>query len=84
MAKYTTNQIIREVQREIEQRKRVYGRMVETGALTRDHADYRIGIMQQSPRTIRQRRGSSTHDRSIDHPPRRARIVGSHPSRRIR
>ena len=47
VAKYTTNQIIREVQREIEQRKRVYGRMVETGAMTQDQADYRIGIMEQ-------------------------------------
>ena len=47
VAKYTTNQIIREVQREIEQRKRVYGRMVETGAMTQDRADYRIGIMEQ-------------------------------------
>ena len=47
VAKYTTNQIIREVQREIGQRKRVYGRMVETGAMTQDQADYRIGIMEQ-------------------------------------
>jgi ATP-dependent Lon protease len=46
-AKYTRVQIVRELKREIEMRRRVYGRMVETGAMKQKDHDYRIGILEQ-------------------------------------
>lgn len=42
---YTTGQLIAVVQREIEQRKTVYGRLVARGVMRAGEADFQIGAM---------------------------------------
>jgi hypothetical protein len=43
---FTRDQKLREVEREIEMRKRLYPRWVREGRLTAEQADRAIGIMQ--------------------------------------
>jgi hypothetical protein len=43
---------IAEVQTEIEQRRRVYGRLVSQGKMRQSEADYKIGIMKNVAQTL--------------------------------
>lgn len=44
---FSARDLCREAERELGYRRRVYGRLIENGKMTRSHADSKIAMMEQ-------------------------------------
>lgn len=53
--RFTSQECLVEVEREITMRRRVYGNKVQIGGMTQDEMDRRIGIMAQIAKDLRAR-----------------------------
>lgn len=57
---FSLNQQIEEVERELDQRSRVYPRLISTGKLRQSIADYQVGRMEAVKRTLEWLRDNET------------------------